>query len=400
MKIASVASYPLGALGLVLLAACSPPQIAGKPLAPTTTQDAFKGTSCSAVRPQTEPDLMAWDPQSRGLLSVLHRREVVVVRYAANGCNVELELLSNCHAKGAYEFAPYASRSFKLAHNENELFAQLPIGALDIAANLSGDRAIRTDFMFVGIDSLPDDATFRSTDLAGIDCPRATHVVNRVYLGGFAMAAGESRTLDATSTFLGTQAGAKSAASIRQLDSEGNVEDCETAQRDGKPNGGCQTPLRIGLLPIERPIPGARSTDTSTPPETSPRAGVSAPTRAMSGEARELPAGLLQFDAGAVSPRDDEANVELLNRIAEFMRQNPSVSVLRIEGHTSSVGSPEKNQILSERRAAAIKDALVARGIEARRLETVGFGPTMPIADNNDAVGRAKNNRVEVRIAP
>ena len=74
------------------LFACAPPaNVAGETLkSPTTTGEAFEGVQCSAVRPQTEPDLMAWDPGSRSNLNRLRAAGVVAVRYQAVGCNVKL----------------------------------------------------------------------------------------------------------------------------------------------------------------------------------------------------------------------------------------------------------------------------------------------------------------------
>jgi OmpA-OmpF porin, OOP family len=70
-----------------------------------------------------------------------------------------------------------------------------------------------------------------------------------------------------------------------------------------------------------------------------------------------------------------------------------------IEGHTSSEGDPAYNQRLSERRAAAVVEALVQRGIAPSRLGAEGIGERQPIAPNSEESGRALNRRVEVRCA-
>lgn len=416
-------AFALLASGPAFAGGCSPPQLAGEPLRPTTAQDAFGGVQCSAVRPQSEPDLMAWDPQSRGLLSVLHRQRVVVVRYAAKGCNVELELLSNCQAKGSYDFLPYSSRKSQVAHNQSELFAQLPVGALHLAGNLKGDRAIRTDFMFVGIDSLPSDQTFRVSDLRGTDCARATHVVNRIYLGGFAMSAGESRSLDAGGSLFGASAGAKSDASFQQLDSEGNVADCETAQQDGRPNNGCQTPLRIGLLAIDAPIATStirvdkvalklpvgmrlRSNGTSCVEDERANAKITSsawyehdtdleqycPRTALYTQTQPL------FDGPNATLVTSDDNDQWIELVTTLLRENSQITTLAIEGNSSNVGPPEKNLTLTGQRALAIKRQLIARGISSQRLLAVGFGQSKPIADNTTEEGRMMNERIELEI--
>jgi len=87
-----------------------------------------------------------------------------------------------------------------------------------------------------------------------------------------------------------------------------------------------------------------------------------------------------------------------LRKLADFLAQYPSRSVL-IEGHTDSVGSTVSNESLSRRRADAVDVALVAMGVAARRMSTVGYGETYPVADNATVTNRALNRRVEVYIA-
>lgn len=72
-----------------------------------------------------------------------------------------------------------------------------------------------------------------------------------------------------------------------------------------------------------------------------------------------------------------------------------------INGHTDSTGSLAHNQGLSERRAASVANYLGERGgVDQRRISTMGFGPSQPIASNASADGRAQNRRVEVLISP
>ena len=71
---------------------------------------------------------------------------------------------------------------------------------------------------------------------------------------------------------------------------------------------------------------------------------------------------------------------------------------LSINGHTDNVGNAEKNQKLSEDRAAAVKAYLESKGVDASRLTSAGFGQDQPVADNKTKAGRAKNRRVEFAI--
>ncbi len=247
--VALMLALPAALAGLT--PACSPPP-AGDALRAPTAGEAFGGVVCSAVRPQTEPDLMAWDSGSRSNLNRLRRKGVVAVRYEAKGCNVELELLSNCIAQGAaYEFSPYSANERKLARNANELFAQLPVGAARLSGSLRGDRVLRTDYMLAGQYALPPGTTLRASELKG-DCARATHAVSAVYVGAFAMGAGESRVIEGGASLLGAGGGLQSSAAVESLGDEGDAEACKTSQKDRVANDGCAVPLRIALIALDR----------------------------------------------------------------------------------------------------------------------------------------------------
>jgi OOP family OmpA-OmpF porin len=71
---------------------------------------------------------------------------------------------------------------------------------------------------------------------------------------------------------------------------------------------------------------------------------------------------------------------------------------VEISGHTDSVGSDEANQALSLRRAQAVKNWLVQRGVRSDRMMTVGKGEKEPIADNGTAEGRTENRRIEFYV--
>ncbi|MDR2861529.1 MAG: OmpA family protein [Syntrophobacterales bacterium] len=88
-----------------------------------------------------------------------------------------------------------------------------------------------------------------------------------------------------------------------------------------------------------------------------------------------------------------------INRVATVLNQYPN-TVMRIEGHTDNVGAEAYNMDLSIRRANAVKTMLVQRGVADGRMEVLGFGPSMPVANNNTEAGRQMNRRVEIRIAP
>jgi len=87
-----------------------------------------------------------------------------------------------------------------------------------------------------------------------------------------------------------------------------------------------------------------------------------------------------------------------LDQLADFLRQYPDRKLI-IEGHTDSVGSEAANQALSERRAQAVQQALLMRGVDPARMSARGYGKAYPVASNATPEGRALNRRVEVVIA-
>lgn len=89
-----------------------------------------------------------------------------------------------------------------------------------------------------------------------------------------------------------------------------------------------------------------------------------------------------------------------LSEVAAALTKQDAESKITVEGHTDSQGNPSYNQDLSQRRAQAVRDYLVSRGMAADRVSAQGFGLTRPVADNATAEGRANNRRVEIVVQP
>ena len=86
----------------------------------------------------------------------------------------------------------------------------------------------------------------------------------------------------------------------------------------------------------------------------------------------------------------------VLNETAMIMKKNPELNG-QIDGYADSTGNEAYNIDLSERRAKAVRDYLVSKGIDPERLNTNGFGNADPVASNDTKEGRAQNRRVEVK---
>jgi outer membrane protein OmpA-like peptidoglycan-associated protein len=150
--------------------------------------------------------------------------------------------------------------------------------------------------------------------------------------------------------------------------------------------GGAGAGLVVGMLlghllcdPKEAPPPPPLAPPPPPPP---PPAGKKITLAADS---------YFDFDKATLKP----GGKERIDEVIRAMKDNPQLHVL-VEGHTDSIGSDAYNQKLSERRANAVRDYLISRGIESTRITTRGLGESQPVADNKTKEGRAKNRRVDI----
>jgi len=103
-------------------------------------------------------------------------------------------------------------------------------------------------------------------------------------------------------------------------------------------------------------------------------------------------AALFDFDKSTIKP-DAAAQ---LDEFAARIGRLPSLESVNVVGHTDSVGTDAYNEKLSMRRASAVSDYLVGRGVNAAVINTSGMGESQPVADNSTADGREQNRRVEI----
>jgi outer membrane protein OmpA-like peptidoglycan-associated protein len=105
--------------------------------------------------------------------------------------------------------------------------------------------------------------------------------------------------------------------------------------------------------------------------------------------------GDVLFDTGRAELKSGAGRK--LDQLSQFLVEHPDRRV-QIDGFTDSIGTDSYNEDLSQRRADAVRTALINRGVEPSRIGTEGYGKAYPVATNNDSGGRQLNRRVEVVI--
>jgi outer membrane protein OmpA-like peptidoglycan-associated protein len=108
----------------------------------------------------------------------------------------------------------------------------------------------------------------------------------------------------------------------------------------------------------------------------------------------EMPGGIL-FDSGSYMLKYNAQ--QSLNQVADVLLTYPQTDII-VLGHTDSAGSDDYNRLLSESRARTVSDYLISRGVQQYRISWIGYGETMPIANNDTDQGRQRNRRVELDI--
>ena len=155
-----------------------------------------------------------------------------------------------------------------------------------------------------------------------------------------------------------------------------------------KENGGCPWPDRDGdgVLDKDDKCPDVKGTVANNGcPEVSDEV-----VKRLNDYAKTI-----LFDSGKASFQ--KQTYPVLQSIASILKEYPN-SKFSLEGHTDSDGKDAANVILSDDRAAAVKNYLIENGIESNRLSSIGYGEAKPIDTNKTKAGKANNRRVEVKL--
>lgn len=180
-----------------------------------------------------------------------------------------------------------------------------------------------------------------------------------------------------------------------------NLQDSSgAAVKDG--SGACVVtsgrilPECAGVRPVAPPTP-ARPAAPAAPARPTAPAAPAAPARPAPASVRGTVViqadALFDFDKSVLRPDGRQSIDDALSKL-----RGVDLEMVIATGHTDSVGTDAYNQALSERRAAAVKEYLVSKGIPASKITTIGKGESQPVATNRTAEGRQKNRRVDVEF--
>ena len=171
-------------------------------------------------------------------------------------------------------------------------------------------------------------------------------------------------------------------------------------QKNIEPNAASTTPSVNTPISIEKSNNNTsvvnNSANVSTPNASKPATTIpsaSSIPNAVKGEVLVLDKVLFQYNSATL----EATSSAQLNKLVAYLQRNPTMKIL-IKGHTSSEGSDEYNQKLSENRSKSVVDYLISKNIGKERLTFKGFGKSQPINTNGTEESRQQNRRVEFEI--
>ena len=256
---------------VLFTSSCGPPSLpAGPRVKPPQGGGEGGKYQCRDVTGSADPWLVEWTPAAKVRLQSSSQNGVLVVKY--QGCN--LEVLYGCEVDGAYTFNETTrSRQTEIIDNEAELFAKLPIGALNLAGEFKKGDHWSLEYVLVGTRT----ASVKNIPRASLsgNCAGATHFVQGMAVGAYQLSAKAHRKVGAEASLKGVAgAGGKIGAEARRLRQDGQYEKCiKDATKSSE--RGCQAIVQLYLRPVSGSTPAvttpvARSSRAAQPGAAAP----------------------------------------------------------------------------------------------------------------------------------
>ncbi len=325
------------ALGLgitiLTLSACSgAPAESTRARAPEwTPRDQEKG---HVAKSPLRPLIVEWPSPDRAALEAQSKAGVVAVRFLGR----EMEVLRQCHGKGAYGYVAVTPKQDVVSlTSRDELYATLPVHAVELEAKLKSSGRLTADMFIVGSWDAPEGSATRAT-LSG-DCARATHVITGITAGAFAFTSGGAKDTSGGIGVFGVGAGAARESTEEVLSKDGDRDACKRATgADSRPPDGCSAYLRVELAPVDRgdePLPGTPAagqrvsvviSQPTQPRATGTALGNTAIVLGSTGLAVGLSAGMTAWIMGAslkkdcpdgVCPNEKESSLKSYRTVAK-----------------------------------------------------------------------------------
>ena len=166
---------------------------------------------------------------------------------------------------------------------------------------------------------------------------------------------------------------------------------------------GCKAEAKINAggeaKPAPPPPPEPAKPEPPPAPEPAPKTAVLKPIGKAKIENDEIKIpGKIKFDFDKATIKEDAETKDILNTLVSVMKENPSITKLRVEGHTDDKGGPEHNLKLSQSRAESVAAWLEKNGVDKGRLDVKGWGEEKPLEKNDTDAHRENNRRVEFKV--
>jgi len=163
---------------------------------------------------------------------------------------------------------------------------------------------------------------------------------------------------------------------------------------------GCHAEAKIGNTEAKAatpPPPPPPAPEPPPPPPPAPKPFKASGKAKIENNEIKIP-GKIHFATDKATLGTDKETTEILQTVADVMKENAHITKLNVMGHTDDQGSHDHNVKLSQDRATAVVDWLSAKGIDKTRLIANGYGPDRPAVKNDNAADREQNRRVEFKL--
>ena len=225
---------------------------------------------CHEAENSGEPLVVDWKPEQRGDLELVMKENVAIVSYSCKG----FKLLKDCKVDGKYGFLGMSKKEqvVKL-NNADEVKANLPLGGIGIAGNISAEmaRGSTLDVAMIMVGKVKTTwAKVQADELKG-DCEGATHFVRGAMVGAFVMETGTKGEVKTAAQMFGAGAAGASSSAKNVQNKDGDIADCAKASPDSpKAPSQCQAFIRLelkGILPKAAPAAAGAAAPPPPPPE-------------------------------------------------------------------------------------------------------------------------------------